>query len=84
MTKSDQSDDRDRREAEGAEEQLRDIGYRPNVNQVRHEPIPASDHAERGQLGEMRNEEAARAAAAHEHERHKGNDPDGSDEVPGR
>jgi hypothetical protein len=24
---------------------LRDLGYRPSVNQVRHEPMPASHHA---------------------------------------
>jgi hypothetical protein len=66
-------DDPDRKEAENAGERyLRDISYQPNVNQVRHEPIPASDCAERGQLGELRNEEAAKAAATHRH----GNSPE--------
>jgi hypothetical protein len=44
-------------------ERLRDIGYQPSVNQVRHEPMPASTHAERDQEAVRRNEEAAAASA---------------------
>lgn len=28
--------------------QLGDLGYKPSANQVRHEPMPASHHADRG------------------------------------
>jgi hypothetical protein len=45
------------------EERLRDIGYRPSVNQVRHEPMPASSHDERDQEAVRRSEEAAAASA---------------------
>ena len=34
-------------------------GYRPSVNQRRHEPLPASRHDERRQDGVLRNEEHA-------------------------
>lgn len=44
-------------------ERLRDIGYQPSVNQVRHEPMPASTHAEPDQEAVRRNEEAAAASA---------------------
>lgn len=78
MTRRDERGGRDRPEAESEEEQyLRDIGYRPNLNQVRHEPIPASDHSERGQLGELRNEEAAEEAAAHQRRKSHEQSPPG-------
>jgi hypothetical protein len=35
----------------------RDTGYRPSVNQRRHEPLPASRHDERRQEAIVRNEE---------------------------
>jgi hypothetical protein len=34
-------------------------GYQPNVNQARHEPMPASHHAPRGQEAELRSAEHA-------------------------
>jgi len=37
-----------------------DTGYRPAVNQRRHEPLPASRHDERHQEAVVRNEEHAR------------------------
>lgn len=37
----------------------RDTGYQPNVNQARHEPMPASHHAARGQEAEVRSAEHA-------------------------
>lgn len=45
------------------EAHLADLGYRPNVNQVRQEPMPASHHADQGQEAEVRNEQSAAAAA---------------------
>jgi hypothetical protein len=45
------------------EKYLREIGYRANVNQVRHEPMPASTYAERDQEAVRRNEEAAAESA---------------------
>jgi hypothetical protein len=36
----------------------RDTGYQPSANQGRHEPLPASHHAEHGQEAVRRNEEA--------------------------
>jgi hypothetical protein len=38
---------------------LEEIGYQPSVNQVKHEPMPASEHDERDQLAVQRNAEAA-------------------------
>lgn len=37
----------------------RETGYRPSVNQARHEPMPASHHAARGQEAEVRSAEHA-------------------------
>jgi hypothetical protein len=45
------------------EQYLRDIGYQPNVNQLRHEPMPASTHEDRDQEALRRNNEAASASA---------------------
>jgi hypothetical protein len=46
-----------------AEREARDFsnetGYRPSVNQRRHEPLPASRHDERRQEAVIRNEEHA-------------------------
>ena len=44
--------DRDAGAAERGE-----LGYRPNVNQVRHEPMPASHDADQRQEAVVRNEE---------------------------
>ena len=47
-----------RRDGRSAEErQLADIGYQPQVNQVRHEPMPASEHDDQRQEAIVRNEE---------------------------
>jgi hypothetical protein len=45
------------------EQYLKDIGYEPGVNQLRHEPMPASDYADRDQEAVRRNEEANTASA---------------------
>ena len=37
-----------------------DTGYRPSVNQQRHEPLPASHHADHRQEAVTRNEEQSR------------------------
>ncbi len=50
-------------DSQADQEYLRDIGYRPNVNQLRHEPMPASTFADRGAEAVRRNEEAAAASA---------------------
>ena len=42
-----------------AQDCTRETGYRPSVNQQRHEPLPASHHADRGQEAVKRNEEQA-------------------------
>jgi hypothetical protein len=42
-----------------AAEWQRETGYQPNVNQARHEPMPASHHAPRGQEAEVRSAEHA-------------------------
>ena len=45
-------------EADGeAQDFARDTGYRPSVNQQRHEPLPASPHADHGQEAVTRDEE---------------------------
>ena len=55
-------DGRDER-LDTAEREARDhaaqTGYRPSVNQPRHEPLPASRHDERRQEAVLRNEEHA-------------------------
>ncbi|MHB1593163.1 MAG: hypothetical protein ACYCO9_18800 [Streptosporangiaceae bacterium] len=58
-------DEADRDEADRDQATLDDIGYRPNVNQIRDEPMPASQHDEPHQEAEVRNEEyhARRARA---------------------
>jgi hypothetical protein len=59
-------DDRGRRDErlDAAERQARDhaeqTGYRPSVNQRRHEPMPASRHDDLRQEAVIRNEEHAR------------------------
>jgi hypothetical protein len=45
------------RNSEADEEQLEDIGYEPQVNQVRHEPMPASADDEQRQEAIERNEQ---------------------------
>lgn len=40
-----------------AEDFARETGYRPSVNQRRHEPLPASHHADHDQEAVLRNEE---------------------------
>jgi hypothetical protein len=42
-----------------AQDFARETGYEPSVNQQRHEPLPASHHADRGQEAVTRNEEQA-------------------------
>jgi hypothetical protein len=42
-----------------ATEFSKETGYRPSVNQRRHEPMPASRHDERRQDAVLRNEEHA-------------------------
>lgn len=42
------------------------IDHEPNVNQVRHEPVPASHHEDRRPDAVRRNEEAAAGSAAEE------------------
>jgi hypothetical protein len=44
-------------EREADERLLADIGYTPRVNQVRHEPMPASEHDDQRQEAVVRNEE---------------------------
>jgi hypothetical protein len=46
-----------------ARDWAQETGYRPSVNQRRHEPLPASHHADRHQEAAMRNEEQTGAAA---------------------
>jgi hypothetical protein len=43
-----------------AQDFARDTGYRPSVNQQRHEPLPASHHADHGEQAVTRNEEQSR------------------------
>jgi hypothetical protein len=43
-----------------AQDFARDTAYRPSVNQQRHEPLPASHHADHGQQAVTRNEEQSR------------------------
>ncbi len=47
------------RDADAA--QLEELGYRPNVNQVRHEPLPASHDADQRPEAVVRNEELGSA-----------------------
>ncbi len=42
-----------------AQKWQRETGYQPNANQARHEPMPASHHAPRGQEAELRSAEHA-------------------------
>jgi hypothetical protein len=42
-----------------AQDFARETGYQPSANQQRHEPLPASHHADRGQEAVKRNEEQA-------------------------
>jgi len=61
--RQDERDGRDerRRTAEReASEHASQTGYRPSVNQRRHEPIPASRHDDPRQEAVIRNEEHAR------------------------
>jgi hypothetical protein len=46
-------------EDEADQRYLEEIGYQPSVNQVKHEPMPASEHDERDQLAVQRNAEIA-------------------------
>lgn len=48
----------DQAEAEAGTWQ-RETGYRPSVNQARHEPMPASRHAPAGQEAEVRSAQHA-------------------------
>lgn len=45
--------------AKDAERQAEEIGHQANVNQVRDEPMPASEHDDRRQEAVVRNEEHA-------------------------
>ena len=51
--------DRKREPEHEAREFSEETGYRPQVNQRRHEPLPASRHDERRQEAVLRNEEHA-------------------------
>ena len=42
-----------------AQDFARETGYRPSVNQQRHEPLPASHHSDHDQEAVSRNEEQA-------------------------
>lgn len=48
-----------RKGAKDAERQAEEIGHQANVNQVRDEPMPASDYDDRRQEAVVRNEEYA-------------------------
>jgi hypothetical protein len=55
----DQDERRDAAES-GARDHADQTGYRPSVNQRRHEPMPASRHDDPRQEAVVRNEEHAR------------------------
>lgn len=44
---------------EGRARQAEEIGHDANVNQVRHEPIPASHHDDRGKEAVVRQDDSA-------------------------
>jgi hypothetical protein len=46
-----------RKDAQDTERQAEEIGHEANVNQVRDEPIPSSEHDDRRQEAVVRNEE---------------------------
>jgi hypothetical protein len=52
-------DERQRAADREARDWSKQTGYRPGVNQVRHEPMPASRHDDRRQEAVVRNEEHA-------------------------
>jgi hypothetical protein len=53
------TEDQQRKAEREARDFSEDTGYRPAVNQRRHEPLPASRHDERRQEAVVRNEEHA-------------------------
>lgn len=62
-TETGEHDGRDERQdvaEREAREHAEQTGYRPSVNQRRHEPMPASRHDDLGQEAVIRNEEHAR------------------------
>jgi hypothetical protein len=48
-----------RKDSQDAEHLAEEIGHEANVNQVRHEPMPASQYDDRRQEAVVRNEENA-------------------------
>jgi hypothetical protein len=48
-----------RKDSRDAERLAEEIGHEANVNQVRHEPMPASQYDDRHQEAVVRNEENA-------------------------
>jgi hypothetical protein len=48
-----------RKDTQGTERLAEEIGREANVNQVRHEPMPASQHDDRRQEAVERNEDYA-------------------------
>ena len=58
--KGDGRDERRRTAEREASEHASQTGYRPGVNQRRHEPMPASRHDDPRQEAVIRNEEHAR------------------------
>jgi hypothetical protein len=56
----DGQDERQRTAEREASDHARETGYRPSVNQRRHEPMPASHHDDLRQEAVIRNEEHAR------------------------
>jgi hypothetical protein len=57
-------EDNEDRDQAGEDDEPDGIEHRANVNQVRHEPMPASHHADPDQQAVQRNEEHSADAAA--------------------
>jgi hypothetical protein len=57
MSRTEDARDKQRQNEREASDFSEETGYRPSVNQRRHEPLPASRHDERRQEAVLRNEE---------------------------
>jgi hypothetical protein len=54
-----------RKDNRDAERLAEEIGHEANVNQVRDEPMPSSEHDDRGKEAVVRNEEYAHGSEEH-------------------
>jgi hypothetical protein len=57
MSRTEDTGDKQRQNEREASDFSEETGYRPSVNQLRHEPLPASRHDERRQEAVLQNEE---------------------------